>query len=214
MPKSCCSRVEKIPSSFAEAEEFLSLGTLCLGAVATTAERSSSSGSSGSMPQRRAGTLFVVCTAAFAGTATLVMLRNSGSWGGRRGRLVSSVVNKLGQKLSSSAGHFMLGLLGRSVLPRAAGQWCLGLLGVLRGVTWRSRRTVARSWVQTATSIGLVVRDTRAENVCDRRQAVCRLLRRHVVDVRSVREVRGLVGDVSGQRVRVMSAGKGLAQRS
>jgi hypothetical protein len=73
--------------------------------------------------------------------------------------------------------------------------------------------TMARTRVQRAVIRLRVSRKTLAKHVRDGGKAVGRLLGGNVVDMRRVGEVRGLVGDVSGQRV-VVSAGERLAEGS
>lgn len=204
--------MEKIPSSLADAKELFPLGTLRLGTVAAAAKWSGPPGSRGPMTQGWAGTLFVVCSAPLAGAAALVLMGKSSSpRGGGSWWLMSGVMNKLGQELCPATGQFVLGFLGRSVLARSAGQW---RLSVLRSLAWRGRRAVARCRIQTVARTGFVVGDTGPKHVCNRRQPVGRLLRGYMVDVRCARKIRGLVGDVPGERVRVVSAGEGLAKRS
>jgi hypothetical protein len=58
-----------------------------------------------------------------------------------------------------------------------------------------------------------VARDVAAKYVGDRGKAVVGLVGGHVVDVRRAREVRGLVGDVPRQRVRIVPPRERLTER-
>lgn len=56
-------------------------------------------------------------------------------------------------------------------------------------------------------------RETLAKDVANGRQPVVGLVGGDVVDVRSARQVRGLIGNVTGHRCWVLSAGKAVAKR-
>jgi hypothetical protein len=56
-------------------------------------------------------------------------------------------------------------------------------------------------------------RKTLAKDIADRWQSVGRLVSRNVVDMRSIRQVGRLVGDMSSHRSRVLSPSKAVAKR-
>lgn len=158
----CChargSRVEQIPGAFADAQELVALGPLGLGAVPPSTERSSSSSGRRAVTQGWAATLLVLSSrTSLAGAAAVVLHLHAIAWRGRRGRLVASVVNNLGQKLRSATSQLMLGLLGRSVLAGSGRHGRLRLLSV----AGRRGRAVAGAGVQGTAVVAGVVRRIR-----------------------------------------------------
>jgi hypothetical protein len=124
------SRVEEVPRPVAQPHELLLLTQLAAGAVTPLAERAPSR-CRWAIAQRWAGPVLILCAAAPLAPARLAPHHVPGE--GRRGRrrLVSAIVDELGEELRSAACHLNLGVLGRAVLSRPAG------LESYVGVAWR-----------------------------------------------------------------------------
>lgn len=128
-----------------------------------------------------------------------------------------TIVHELGEELGAAACDLDLGVFGRAVLPRPP-----RMGDRVRAVAWRwerrSRIGVGRVrgrasvLVEGPPSLTVGAEALPREHVRDGRQAVGRLVRRDVVDVRGVREVRVLVGDVARQRVRLVPSCEGLVE--
>lgn len=200
------SRVEEVPGAITEPHEFLLLAELAAGAITALAEGTASR-CGRAMAERRAGTVLVLGAVAALASAVRVAARHAGSLGrrGRRG-LVSAVVDQLGEELGAAAGELNLCIFSRPVLSRPATSTSAG--GGQRG----SRGGMGR--VSGLSGSAITVGADALEDIGDRRQTVHRLVRRDVVDVGGVGEVGGLVGDVPGERMRLVTAGEGLIKRS
>jgi hypothetical protein len=127
---------------------------------------------------------------------------------------MSAIVDKLGEKLCSSASEVLLGLLGRSILTATARRWGLGRR---RRVTRRCQRparvVITRVKRLRRRSIVGMRRKPLTKDIADRWQSVGCWISRNVVDMRSVGQVRWLVGDVSGHRSRMLSPSKAVPKR-
>jgi hypothetical protein len=127
---------------------------------------------------------------------------------------MSAIVDKLGEKLCSPASEVLLGLLSRSVLTATARRWGLGRRRRVTGRCQRPARAGATGVKRLrGRSIVGMRRKTLAKDIADRWQSVGRLVSRNVVDMRSIRQVGRLVGDMSSHRSRVLSPSKAVAKR-
>jgi hypothetical protein len=127
---------------------------------------------------------------------------------------VTVVVNELGQQIRTSASHLLLGFFGRLVITRTSLRG--GRLGRGR-VAGRSEGSSNVVGIQRGRGRGVVIGrrcQALAKDVADGRQAVVGLVSRHMVDVRSARQVGGLVGDVTSQGCRVLAASETVAEGS
>lgn len=86
------------------------------------------------------------------------------------------------------------------------------LLGMVRMVGRRERASALAGKHLVAARLG-VARKALSEHVGNWGQTVVGLIGRYVVDMGCAREIRGLVGDVSRQRVGIMPTGERLAER-
>lgn len=126
---------------------------------------------------------------------------------------MSAIVDKLGEKLCSPASEVLLSFLSRSVLTATARRWSLGRRRWVTGRCQRPARAGATGVKRLRRrSIVGVCRKPLAKDITDGWQSVGRLVSRNVVDMRSIRQVGWLVGDMSGHRSRVLSAGKAVAK--
>lgn len=139
----------------------------------------------------------------------------NGGW--RRGWLVASIVNNLGQQLGSASGQLLLGLLGRLIvsLSSLGVAWMLLmlllwlLLLLLSMVVWRRRRRrrVAGRLKRALSSVWLSMLRwwSVVEDIADGRELVGRMLR----------GVRGaILAGVGARRIRVVMLGKAVTKRS
>ena len=90
--------------------------------------------------------------------------------------------------------------------------WLLLLLGMVRLVGGRERTAALAGKHLVAARLG-VARKALSEHVGNWGQTVVGLISRYVVDMGCAREIRGLVGDVSRQRVGIVPTGERLAER-
>jgi hypothetical protein len=127
---------------------------------------------------------------------------------------MSTIVDKLGEKLCSPTSKVLLGLLGRSVLTATTRRRGLGRR---RRVTRRCQRSTRAGATRIKRlRLGSIVRmrrKTLTKDIADGWQSIGRLVSRNVVDMGSIRQVRRLVGNVSGHRSRVLSPSKAVAKR-
>jgi len=138
-------RVEQVPSPFTELEELITLCSLALGAIPTSAERSSPL-RSGPVAQGWAPVLILGTGATPAGTATGIGESASrGGRGWRRGLVSVSVVDDLREEFGATSSNLVLRLFGGLVLPRTPrGRRALLCLGRMTGRRCGGARTVLR----------------------------------------------------------------------